>query len=339
MPVPTSWDVYAVTPDVAEIPVTNEFEPFEADAGEEMPFELADDELAEELIVAPAFGFAAMATIPSGTGTFRGFRTRAQIGLKSPRNVSRNVHPQHGGVAGHWNGPRIGIGANTPHRACERAWRNMQAYHMGSNVWTDIAYNIGVCQHGYALAGRGYGVRSAAQGTNDGNDRYLAVQWIGGQGDTPTADAYAAFDWAVNAFLSAGAGREVKPHSAIHQTNCPGPDMTRKVRALDGRNVTTAPAPTLRPGELVVDGALGPNTWSRLVAAMGSPVGTGALWTRLNTALGLGEANRTPFPNRQTARVLQALAGFAVTGIWDDATNRDGVAALQVWLNKGGKAA
>lgn len=174
--------------------------------------------------------------------TYRGFRTREQLGLRPPKSRSTNVRPQDGGVAVHWGGT-----GNTPaeHAGCEERWRAWQAYHMDTKRWADIAYNFGWCQHGYVLAGRGYGVRSAAQGTDDGNDRYMAAVFVGGQDGPPAGgDAFDALEWVIAECRRLGAGLDVRPHSEFHDTSCCGDHIRGELDQYDGRPVPYPPGPT-----------------------------------------------------------------------------------------------
>lgn len=151
------------------------------------------------------------------TVAIEGFASRADIGLRRPDSISRNVNPAAGGVAWHYLGfnPRI-----STHSDCLRVWRNVQKSHMDTNGWVDIAYTLGVCPHGWVLAGRGYGVRTAAQGTNDGNSRFMAACALT---DGPTTSKMiAAMLWATAEMRRDGAGREVRPHSHFRSTSCPG---------------------------------------------------------------------------------------------------------------------
>lgn len=166
------------------------------------------------------------------------FDTRAEVGLRKARSVSYNVDPERGGVALHYGGPAARVDG---HDECRRLWRGWQAYHMDDNGWADVAYTLGVCDHGHVLAGRGYGVRTAAQGTNDGNQRFLAVCWLGGEGERPTDLALDAIEWAVGELRRQGAGMAVRPHRAFHSTSCPGGTLVQLAQELDGRQVTTGP--------------------------------------------------------------------------------------------------
>lgn len=119
------------------------------------------------------------------------------------------------GWAVHWEGPKLGTFA---HSACANKVRGIQTYHMDHNKWADIAYNFVICPHGETYEGRGFGKRSAANGTNDSNEHYLAVCYLGGEGDPFSLEAQIAF-----AALMQGA--KARPHSTFFNTACPGPEI------------------------------------------------------------------------------------------------------------------
>jgi hypothetical protein len=183
------------------------------------------------------------------TAQIAGFVTRAEAGLGPARSYSSNIRPGLGGVALHYGGPPVRI---RTHEDCVRTWRAWYAFHTGpERGWADIAYTMGVCSHGYAFAGRGARRRTAANGTNAGNDAYYAVCWIGGEGQTLTPKAADAFAWCVHELrTSGGAGRRVRPHSFFKGTGCPG-DPTRSLAAtLDLRDLRPSePQPTIEESD------------------------------------------------------------------------------------------
>lgn len=162
----------------------------------------------------------------------QGFVTRAQWGARLPRSFSRNITPGRGGVAIHYGGESVPI---TTHSQCVSTWRSWQTFHLDGRGWADIAYTMGVCQHGYVFAGRGEGIRTAANGSNHGNQTHYAVCWIGGARQRPTASAIQAMAWAINELRDSGAGLSVKPHSHFNSTGCPGAEWTRLARHIDGK--------------------------------------------------------------------------------------------------------
>lgn len=138
-------------------------------------------------------------------------------------------------IAGPVRGVAIHHGGEEPapvdHAKCEATVRAYQDYHMGTHGWADIAYNHLVCDHGYVFTGRGYGIRSAAQGTNEGNDSYHAICFIG-NGDSVSELALAAFAELIHAYQIRFRGaNEVRPHSYFHSTGCPGSELTAWIAA------------------------------------------------------------------------------------------------------------
>lgn len=194
-----------------------------------------------------------------------GFRSRADIGLRPPRRVSYNISPERGGCAPHWGGPAPRI---RNHADCEQTWRNYQNYHMDTKGWTDVAYTAAYCQHGYALAGRGLGVRTAAQGTNDGNQRFHAFVWLGGEGMTPTGEALDALEWLIVNARNHGTGMRVIPHQAFTGSSCPGPDIIRHVEPLDGQPITPTEEDEVKPEDIE---AIAQRVWALEVE--GKPAG------------------------------------------------------------------
>lgn len=104
------------------------------------------------------------------------------------------------------------------------AVRNIQNYHMDKNGWNDIAYTWLINQNGDVFEGRGWGVRSAANGSVASNaDRY-AVCFMIGVDEEPSEAALAS------ARVLVGLAREAKPlsskdvtgHRDHIATSCPG---------------------------------------------------------------------------------------------------------------------
>lgn len=137
-------------------------------------------------------------------------------------------------ISGPIKGVAIHHGASpTPsdHGQCAGIVRSYQHLHMVTNGWSDIAYNHLVCPHGFVFVGRGFGKRSAAQGTNDGNDSYHAVCYIGTGNNVP-AVALTAFREIIHAYQTRyPQGMEVRPHSDFHSTSCPGDGLRAWVKA------------------------------------------------------------------------------------------------------------
>lgn len=167
-----------------------------------------------------------------------GFVTRSDAGLARPRSRSTNISPENGGTALHYGGDNVPVSA---HRDCVRIWKGWQDFHMNTRGWVDIAYTMGVCQHGYAFAGRGTGTRTAANGTNHGNSTHYAVCWIGGARQRPSSAALSAFAWCIQELRKNGrAGLSVKPHSHFRSTGCPGSHIRSAASEVDGQRLDSS---------------------------------------------------------------------------------------------------
>lgn len=124
------------------------------------------------------------------------------------------------GVAGHWEGVKIGPCNGSQ---CYERIRSIQAYHMDQNGWADIAYSMVVCTCGNIFIGRGPTKRTAANGTNEANARWYAICVLMGPGDTFTDAAKHGFLEARQYLIDHGsAGPAIAPHRQFFQTQCPG---------------------------------------------------------------------------------------------------------------------
>lgn len=147
--------------------------------------------------------------------------TRSQWGARSPRGLTRIPGPVRG-TTGHYEGPSMG---QFSHDQCAGKVKSIQNYHMDTKRWSDIAYNALVCPHGWTFEGRWLGVRSAANGTNLGNDTHYAVCGLWGVGDPMTDDAKREVSEVFAYFDANGAGEEWKGHRDWKATQCPGDEF------------------------------------------------------------------------------------------------------------------
>lgn len=123
------------------------------------------------------------------------------------------------GLGFHYNGNKLGIFLPDQYPAVVRG---IERFHEVDRGWADIAYNWLVSPHGQILEGRGAFVRSAANGTNWGNDNYEAIMYLGGVGDPFTDQAKYAI-WQLTKWRQAeGVGPELRPHDFFKPTACPG---------------------------------------------------------------------------------------------------------------------
>lgn len=161
--------------------------------------------------------------------------SRSTLRLQSPRSKTL-ILPGPDGVAGHYNGPAMGM-AGKDHEQCQERWRGIQSFHMAApRNWADIAYTAASCFHGVILEGRGPGIRTAANGTEYGNDNYYAIFFMIGGEEKPNDEMLRAADWYAREHLDVSFWR---PHSSFKSTACPG-----KVHSYikDGRLVVPGPS-------------------------------------------------------------------------------------------------
>jgi hypothetical protein len=136
------------------------------------------------------------------------------------------------GVAVHYSG--MNADEQRDHRNCAARVRAIQAFHMDGRGWNDLAYNHVFCGHGYVFVGRGFGARSAANGTVAANDRYFAVCFLGDDSkgrDDVTRDARVMLARLVMEYRRRyPKARQVRPHSAFTATACPGDELRGVIR-------------------------------------------------------------------------------------------------------------
>lgn len=118
-----------------------------------------------------------------------------------------------------------------PHSSCDDTVRGIQAYHMDSQGWSDIAYSIVVCTHGYQYEGRGKGKGSAANGTTQANYDWYAICALVGEGDAQPAELLQGLKDAAATCRSWGAGNGSTGHRDHISTECPGDALYSQVQA------------------------------------------------------------------------------------------------------------
>ena len=165
--------------------------------------------------------------------------SRQQWKARPPKRQAGRI-TQIKGLAGHWNGPPMRLVNANCSSTCYQAVRNIQRFHQVTRGWLDIAYSFLVCPHGKIFEGRGWGVRTAAQGTTYGNTHYHAVMYLAGDGEPLTEAAKrglrAVYDESRRRY-----GGKFRPHSWFNSTICPGSEMRRWIE--DGAKVSGSVSP------------------------------------------------------------------------------------------------
>lgn len=136
--------------------------------------------------------------------------------------------PNNVGLAVHWEGPHMGAYTQG---AVPGLLRGIQRYHQQTQGWADIAYNFVVDRYGDVWEGRGWNARSAANGTNTSNSGYLAVCYLGGEGDPFTIEAAQGIQRLVAEHVARGGRADVTGHRDHTSTACPGDAIYNWVRS------------------------------------------------------------------------------------------------------------
>lgn len=131
------------------------------------------------------------------------------------------------GIAVHFNGDKgrheFGL-LDCDGYACEEVWAGIRRYHMEEKGWRDIAYSWGACPGcGRQLTGRDWGNRTAANGTNYGNNYYHAVMVLIGGNERLTDKAkITVLDLGYKHRQEYGRMKLVE-HGDLAKRVCPGP--------------------------------------------------------------------------------------------------------------------
>ena len=274
------------------------------------------------------------------------FVSRAEWGARKPKSTGNSISSHPKGVAVHYEGPQMGT---RKHLLCDDLARTIQAFHMDSRGWADVAYSYMVCEHGYVYEGRGVGKGSAANGTTAANLAYYAVCGLVGKGDTVTSALTDGIREAIDICRRNGAGNEVVGHRDLFATECPGDALYSfaKAGAPYSSTVSTggmsahapAPVPVTQPVKaapkpttvkLAVDGVFGTASKKRLQQWAGVTQ-DGVLgrqtWAAVQRKVGV-PADGVAGP--QTWKAIQRLTGSPADGIPGRATYK----ALQSYLNQ-----
>ena len=234
---------------------------------------------------------------------------RAEWFAQEPRGALNEINPHPDGSALHWEGPGIRI---VSHNDCYAAVAQIQHFHMGTRGWSDIAYNLLPCIHGDVFVGRGPGIGSAANGTNDSNARFYAICALVGVGDELTPELLTGIGEAFAYLRSQGAGPVEKGHRDFISTTCPGDELYAMVHAGKwsgaapvSSTITTPPAP---------------------VPAAPTPTATPTLEYAMDT-LDLRTADRTPVRGRHVDNLqgLLLAAGEGPAGLVGANGRPDGI--------------
>jgi len=181
--------------------------------------------------------------------------TRAQLGWPPSAAAPQATTL---GTKIHYEGSPVPVSLLGDHSQCLTLWTAIRNAHLNdpNQGWVDIAYNFGVCPHGYVLEGRGLGKETGANGNQPLNHAHYAVcGLLGDSGLTQPTDAMLnGLRDAIEYLQAHGAGSEIKGHRDGYATSCPGEPLYAWVQAGAPRpggpvppKPTPAPTPAPQP--------------------------------------------------------------------------------------------
>lgn len=150
--------------------------------------------------------------------------TRAEWGARTSKG--RTVLRDTTSPTLHWNGPKVGLTADSTPDEEAKYLRGVQEFHMDKRGWNDIAYNFAFAPSGRVYELRGWKVRSAANGTNAGNNASHAFLLMIGEGDDITQRMVDS----VRRMRALGDSNFVKAHRDWKSTACPGAEIAQFIR-------------------------------------------------------------------------------------------------------------
>lgn len=156
------------------------------------------------------------------------FISRSEMGWPATAARVQPITPR--GVKVHYEGDAT---EQPPHSGCVDHWTDIRESHLANREenYSDVAYNLAVCQHGYVLEGRGYGHQTGANGNQELNRNHYAVCVLIGGSQQPTTEAVAALREAIQYLRDHGAGSEIKGHRDGYATSCPGEPLYALVKS------------------------------------------------------------------------------------------------------------
>lgn len=171
------------------------------------------------------------------------FVTRSELGW--PASAAPD-QPTAKGVKVHYLGSPWKA---TSHADCVAHVKEVRKSHLANKVenYSDIAYNLLVCPHGYIFEGRGKRKRTGANGNQTLNQAHYAVCALLGTSGSPTQPMVEGIQDAITYLRSNGAGKEVKGHRDGFATACPGEPLYALVKAGELEPVPKTPAPKPKP--------------------------------------------------------------------------------------------
>ena len=159
------------------------------------------------------------------------FVKRSQWGARPPRYALAYIASTRG-VKIHYEGTHVpaSLADKDNHSQCDDRVRAIQTSHLNNKAegYSDIAYNLLVCPHGYVYEGRGAHHKTGANGSQALNGRdYAVCALLGSSGlITPPDAMLEGLRDAIEYLRDKGdAGNWIGGHRDGYATACPGPKL------------------------------------------------------------------------------------------------------------------
>lgn len=150
----------------------------------------------------------------------KGFISRKDLGW--PPSAAPSKTKKTLGIKIHYEGTHSPVRG---HSYCKGYWTGIRNSHLANKAegYSDVAYSMAVCRHGYVMEGRGIGYRTGANGnqTLNGNHDSVVVLY-GTNDDAVSAEVVQGLKEAIQYLRSGGSGTEIKGHRDGYPTLCPG---------------------------------------------------------------------------------------------------------------------
>ena len=186
----------------------------------------------------------------------KGFISREDLGWPpsaAPSKTKRTL-----GIKVHYEGTASPV---RDHSYCKGYWTGIRNSHLANKKegYSDVAYSMAVCRHGYVMEGRGIGRRTGANGNQELNGNHDAIAVLYGTNDSHvTPEVVQGLKEAISYLRHGGSGNEIKGHRDGYPTLCPGDPLyayvkSGKLEPNSKEDETVTPADIDKIADAVVD--------------------------------------------------------------------------------------
>lgn len=159
----------------------------------------------------------------------KGFISRKDLGWPASAAPLKVVRTK--GIKVHYEGTHSPV---RDHSYCKGYWTGIRNSHLANKAegYSDVAYSMAVCRHGYVMEGRGIGRRTGANGNQTLNAQHDSVVVLYGTNDAAvSAEVVQGLKEAIQYLRAGGSGTEIKGHRDGYPTLCPGDPLYAYVKS------------------------------------------------------------------------------------------------------------